>query len=442
MKALLALFLTTCSLFASAQFGPVNYLPSNSGGFTFQIACFDMEGDGQTDVLSSDAQFPQDFLHLIHNQGNGNFTDSIIPSNTIAEIRSFAFGDLDQDGLQDFVLVHGFDAALEWHENTGSGFIPHTIDTALGLCGRILLADFDNDGRLDIYSQQEDRLALYYALPAGGFGPRQTIVSGTEYYAIEYADFNNDGYLDLCYSSFGFSILLGDGMGGFTNHSSTGGTAIFLGLEAGDLDGDGDQDLSVYHNLNGIKFYENDGTGTLSLKGPILTANDNYQQMEVVDLDCDGLVDVATTRRQANQIIWMRNNGGGSFSPPIVVHTEPGQLVAAITTYDFDGDGAPDILWGNDSIGLHLNQCFAVGLDPAPSTRISIYPNPSSGLFRIHNPSGEAAHLQVRNALGQMLLRQDIAPYAHESISLPGAGIFFLQIQQGKTTTTQKLVKE
>ena len=122
----------------------------------------DIDLDGDLDLYFSHVGWqeraPQD--HLLINDGSGRFTDETarrIPAETGTTLTA-RFGDLDGDG--DLDLVRGEHGPLTVWINDGFGVFTDVSDAVLGpdrVAGpniALALADFDGDGRLDIFVGQ------------------------------------------------------------------------------------------------------------------------------------------------------------------------------------------------------------------------------------------------------------------------------------------------
>lgn len=122
----------------------------------------DVDGDGDLDLYFSHVGWqeraPQD--RLLINDGSGRFADETvarIPAETGTTLTA-RFGDLDGDG--DLDLVRGEHGPLTVWLNDGRGVFTDVSDAVLGADRvegpniALALADFDGDGRLDIYVGQ------------------------------------------------------------------------------------------------------------------------------------------------------------------------------------------------------------------------------------------------------------------------------------------------
>ncbi|MDR6759215.1 hypothetical protein J2Y48_004531 [Mycoplana sp. BE70] len=112
----------------------------------------DVDGDGYSDLVVAD--FSSNTVSILLNDGKGGFAASstLATGNNPYDVK---LGDLDGDGDLDMVVSNSGSGSLSVFLNNGSGvFAPVTVSPmAVGVSpGGVTLADFDNDGDLDIAS--------------------------------------------------------------------------------------------------------------------------------------------------------------------------------------------------------------------------------------------------------------------------------------------------
>ena len=170
--------------------------------------------------------------------------------------------------------------------------------------------------------------------------------------AVLLVDFDNDGDLDF---TGGASIGINDGTGNYTEFIDPSYPAGLRVMRAGDLDGDGVQDL-VTTNFAVINFYK--GNGDFTFQAPVThnAAVGSYlDDIDLGDLDGDNDLDLFLSDKgsRANQV-WL-NDGSGNL-------TASSNLLGSEDTWetalgDLDGDGDLDAFCANLGSGniIYLN---------------------------------------------------------------------------------------
>ena len=347
------------------------------------------------------------------------FTDVTVESRMRATEYGMgaAVGDYDNDGCPDLYLTTLGRNQL-WRNNCDGTFTDTARDAGVADTGWSVSAaflDVDRDGWLDlyvghyldwtpasnapcfgpsgartycaprVYRPQPSRLyrnrgdgtfadVTVAAGMAGRFGPALGVAT---------ADFNGDGWIDLYVANDGEEnqLWLNRHDGTFTDAGLLSGVALSeqgkakagMGVDAGDVDDDGDEDLVVV-NLSGEghNLYLNDGAGTFEsraaawgLRYPTLP----YTGFGAgwIDADNDGWLDLLTVNgtvqridaqvrahdplplRQRKQLF--RNTGGGRFAD---VTAQAGPVFEALDVGrgaafgDLDNDGDTDVVVGNN----------------------------------------------------------------------------------------------
>jgi hypothetical protein len=164
--------------------------PGYPGTYGHTIGCDwgDYDNDGRMDIILSQLAHPRfiafsDRTALYHNDGppNYGFTDRRWPYDADTTGINYeethmdvAWGDYDNDGRLDFGItaVYGCRYASVYHQRSGGGsFEEKTHYAGLHVADGIGVtwADFDNDGRLDLSMSGDDGFHLFRnALPSSG----------------------------------------------------------------------------------------------------------------------------------------------------------------------------------------------------------------------------------------------------------------------------------
>ena len=286
--------------------------------------------------------------------GNTALVDSFSVSGLEYDV---LFEDFDRDGDNDLIFINvDVGGAHKFFENDGSDNFTQTLTFGSTNSDRGVAADFNGDGLLDVgVSDRQGNVSVYLNQSAPG-NP-----------------------------NFGPAISLGQG------------SFLTTGIDAGDVDGDGDVDIvnpgGNFQIDGGLQVWLNDGAANFTQSaqgnfGQNSFGTQNVSEALLVDIDNDGDLDIAaaqntSTAGQGSFETWF-NDGFGNFSlgqkTQIANGSEPYQLVAGDVTGDGHveiyqsqraGSSRPDLLWTNDgnggfvatSSGSSAESIGAVGFD-------------------------------------------------------------------------------
>ncbi len=180
--------------------------------------------------------------------------------------------------------------------------------------------------------------------------------------SVNWVDVNNDGFVDLFISNGKKSgesnqLYINHGDGTFstvTRDPIVNDNKPSVGASWADTDNDGDMDGVVTNWYNQASlFYENNGKGGFSQvkSGPLATDAGYSETGAWGDYDRDGLVDLYVTHSEGDlRNILYHNNGGNSFSKVAIGPPVTDRFSSRSATWtDFDLDGDPDLLVGNEN---------------------------------------------------------------------------------------------
>lgn len=326
------------------------------------VAVGDFDNDGRDDLyVCQPAGLPN---RLYRNRGDGTFEDVTESAGVgVLDFTACAlFADFENRGLQDLLVVCASGPLL--FSNQGNGKFSLRRDAfrfarpPQGAFTHAAIADYDHDGRLDIYFC----LYNYYQ----GLGQYR--------YPVPYFDARNGPPNYLFHN---------EGNGTFEDRTEAAGLNIendrySFACSWGDSNGDGWPDLYVVNDFGRNNLYRNNGNGTFTAISSEAHVNEAGAGMSAcwLDLDNRGIQDIyaagmwvaagmrvfqdpqfhpgepeslrALYHRHMQGNSLYRNQGDGTFQNIAVqAGVEMGRWSWSTDAWDFDHDGYPDLYVAN-----------------------------------------------------------------------------------------------
>jgi ASPIC and UnbV/FG-GAP-like repeat len=299
-----------------------------------------------------------------------------------------AWGDFNNDGWLDVYVSNHLPAATEslLYENR-KGVFSAPRSMAKGDLHGAAWGDFDNDGALDLFVaggndtpigpayanllfRNEGSTFRDVAASTGVDEPEGRAWGGT------WADFNNDGFLDLFVVNYFSSNDLFMNVGGttFRNVAKTSGISTTepgevnvvgtLCASWADFDGDGDMDIVTAGIQSGIALYKNSGNGTFAdIAGKdsglitnidLGTENDPRGMTACAwgDYDNDGDLDlfIGSLSDRPGKNLLFKNQGNGTFIEVAAAAGVNSSIYSRAAMWgDFDNDGDLDLYVINEA---------------------------------------------------------------------------------------------
>lgn len=327
------------------------------------IALADFNYDGKLDIavslLTTDDNWTSPpgvpVIAMLAGDGSGKFVSPKISYRP--ELDSAAYGlaaaDVNSDGFPDLLLSDQASQGV----NTGSTIYLNNGDGTFSVGQNIItnglynvvddgrLADVNEDGCPDaIVADGDGQVWIALGDCSGHFAAPTSFSTGDSNAAIQLADLNGDGHLDIITSAYpglgedygvidGFTagntlnVALGDGKGNFSVSRNYIGVSQSVSLAVADFNGDGHPDVvTANEDSDTATVYQNDGSGSFGFPQGVFVGlptsgviNAPISGLSFVDLNHDSKPDIVFLNSEENSeyyLVSLLNDGTGRFSDP------------------------------------------------------------------------------------------------------------------------------
>ena len=310
-------------------------------GYGMGVAIGDYDNDGYEDLYVTALGGNR----LYHNNGDGTFADVTEKAGVKGSgwSSSAAWVDLDNDGRLDLVVLRYmewdfddiwcgehkeasraychpdiFKAAppLVYHNNGNGTFTEVSAKIGLGKPGKglgLAIADYDRDGRIDLFVANDSMLEFLYHNKGDGTFEEIGLAAGVAVdgdgrtfagMGVDFSDYNNDGWPDLIVTDLAnqrYALYENNADGTFTYSSQLAGVGRMSMAHSGwgirffDYDNDGWKDLLIAqgHDLDTIEInYPN-----LRYREPMLVAHNNGKGFTDVSRESGGVFEQSWVAR-------------------------------------------------------------------------------------------------------------------------------------------------
>jgi phosphodiesterase/alkaline phosphatase D-like protein len=294
-----------------------------------------------------------------------------------------ALGDIDGDGKPDLTVANNASNNISVFRNTsstgaiGTGSFATGVTFAIGANGSgVAVGDLDGDGQLDLGVSHSTDVAVFRNTSTSGtidgssLAAKVDFSAGSGPSAVAIGDLDDDGKADIAVANLTsntVSVFRNLSVGGTITTDSFAAkldlTAALqaMGVGIADIDGDGkDEIISLNRNSSSFSVYHNTTTpGTIDGSSFVakvdFTTGTNAESVAIADMDGDGMLDVATSNRNASTVSLFRNTASSgtidanTFAAKVDIASNTGPNRAYFG--DFDGDGKPDLVVSNLDAG-------------------------------------------------------------------------------------------
>jgi hypothetical protein len=342
-------------------------------------AIADFNGDGYQDAAVTIYDNSTGYLKIFLGSSTGALTFSAdLPTGSKAQSdpRGIVAADLNRDGKIDLAVANFADNSVSVFLNNGNATFTRSDYPLAAGTGPIALAvgDFRGDGTRDdlaVLNSTGNSIAILLNNGAGGMALQSSLSTTGAPLAIAVGDFNGDDIDDIAVTPNALghvTVFKGSGVGTFAAGSDIAAGNGPTALVAADFNNDGITDLAVLNSTGGTISIIQGNSGALTVNNTYPVSNPtpptpNPVAMVAVDLNRDGILDLAVADKTNNSISVLTGHGDATFIPATASDIfSTGTGPTGLASGDFNNSNGNDLL----SISGSSNNSYSVLLNSSP----------------------------------------------------------------------------
>lgn len=424
----------------------------------FNIFAEDLNNDGLPDIIAC----LEHEIIAYENLGNNEFAFHTIYARENSQFYSVDVADIDGDGLLDMASSSLLSGQIAWYKNLGNFDFSsiHILDNATR-SRDVIIVDFDNDNDMDIIANygnshpNDDEIVIYRNHGDGTFAEKSLITNlASVVFSIFPFDIDEDGDQDLFITDLANQrIIMINNIDGYQTRAQN----LFVGDIRGpqsiiidDYNEDGNYDFIVASRNSGssITLFSYLPDGSFS-EPEIIRVNfnswtDQYNTIVQNDIDGDGDLDLCLSDDRNGTISYLKYNEVDFDTQSVMVYPNATQA-SSVFMADLDNDGDDELLYSLEEgkeIGFFYNSFVSTNVADNIGLRMSIFPNPTSGLITLSNLENSSIQkLEIYNRDGHLVdklmeagdSRIDLTPYP--------SGLYFIYVHLNEGVYTEKVIK-
>ena len=330
------------------------------GGRYRGVCAGDFNGDGHIDLAAGIIE--PGGVNIYWGRGDGTWIYKGIASD-LGEIRSMECADFNEDGYDDITLTTWGDLkGVHVYYSLGNGGWKEYIPPAESWSYEgIDIGDINCDGHVDIIaanstSELQGGISVWFGNGEGVFTVDYGSIHGEIFKDVALADFNNDGYLDICATSWGIHggirVWYGNGRGDWRRGMAPVAPADFWGIDAADMDNDGYADIVAGTYMEGIVVWYG-GPKKRFQKWDHIIRDGSFWGIKIDDFNKDGYNDFCATAFDGDGLKVYYNQDANGWND-ISDRFQSEDRYFGLISIDVNHDDYSDIVAAQPAEGLHV----------------------------------------------------------------------------------------